>query len=240
MGVVETIALTMGVAWASGINLYAAIATLGLMGATGNIALPPDLEILTNPLVIGAAGFMFFVEFFADKVPGVDSGWDTMHTFIRIPAGAILAAGAVGDVSAGAELAAAIAGGSLAGASHFTKAGSRLAINTSPEPVSNWTASILEDIAVIAGLWTALNHPVVFLVLLGLFVLLMIWLLPRIFRAIRAVYRKLRSMFGGDPSPEAEAVAAEPGMASGTPPGQTAPAAGTGFTLSLKEDGQKR
>lgn len=228
MGVVETIALTMGVAWASGINLYAAIATLGLMGATGNIALPPDLEILTNPLVIGAAGFMFFVEFFADKVPGVDTGWDTIHTFIRIPAGAILAAGAVGDVSAGAELAAAIAGGSLAGATHFTKAGTRLAINTSPEPVSNWTASILEDIAVVAGLWAALNHPWVFVVLLGLFILLMIWLLPKIFRAIRAVYRKVRSWLGG-PSPEtAEA-------ASGAPPGTSAPAK-AGFSLSFKSE----
>jgi hypothetical protein len=231
MGVVETIALTMGVAWASGINLYAAIATLGLMGATGNIALPPDLEILANPLVIGAAGFMFFVEFFADKVPGVDSGWDTLHTFIRIPAGAILASGAVGDVSAGAELAAALAGGSLAGASHFTKSGTRLAINTSPEPVSNWTASILEDIAVIAGLWTALHHPVVFLVLLGLFILLMIWLLPKIFRAIRAVYRKLRSVLGGAPPPEPE-----PAGASTT--GENVPTAG-GFSLSLK-DGDRR
>jgi len=110
MGVVETIALTMGVAWASGINLYATIATLGLLGATGNIDLPPDLEILMDPLVIGAAGFMYFVEFIADKTPGVDSGWDTIHTFIRIPAGAILAAGAVGDVGAGAELAAIIGG----------------------------------------------------------------------------------------------------------------------------------
>src|SRR3546814_10596909 len=118
MGVVETIALSMGVAWASGINLYAAIATLGIMGATGNIDLPPDLEILADPMVIAAAGFMYFVEFFADKTPGVDSGWDTLHTFIRIPAGAVLAAGAVGNVGTGAELAAAIAGGTLAGASH--------------------------------------------------------------------------------------------------------------------------
>lgn len=224
MGPVETIALTMGVAWASGINLYAAIATLGLMSATGNIDLPPDLEVLSNPLVIGAAGLMFFIEFFADKIPGVDSGWDTLQTFIRIPAGAILAAGAIGDVGAGAELAAAIAGGSLAGATHFTKAGTRLAINTSPEPVSNWTASILEDLAVIAGLWAALNHPIVFLVLLGLFILLMIWLLPKIFRAIRAVYRKLRSVFGGAP--------AEPAVE--TPAGGVP--AENGITLSLKDD----
>ena len=227
MGPVETIALTMGVAWASGINLYAAIVTLGVMSATGNIDLPPDLEVLANPLVIGAAGLMFFIEFFADKVPGVDSGWDTIQTFIRIPAGAILAAGAVGDVSAGAELAAAIAGGSLAGATHFTKAGTRLAINTSPEPVSNWTASILEDIAVIAGLWAALNHPIVFLVLVGLFILLMIWLLPKIFRAIRAVYRKLRSIFGNAPP--------EPAAAT-EPPGGTGVPAEQSFELSLKDD----
>ncbi|MDA0787378.1 MAG: DUF4126 domain-containing protein [Proteobacteria bacterium] len=230
MGPVETIALTMGVAWASGINLYAAILTLGLMHATGNIDLPPDLEVLSNPMVIGAAGLMFFIEFFMDKVPGVDSGWDTLQTFIRIPAGAILAAGAVGDVGAGAELAAAIAGGSLAGASHFTKAGTRLAINTSPEPVSNWTASILEDIAVIAGLWTALNHPIVFLILIGLFILLMIWLLPKIFRAIRAVYRKLRSIFGGS-SPE---------PATETPASGTNLTADDGFTLSLKDDPSKK
>jgi hypothetical protein len=230
MGPVETIALTMGVAWASGINLYAAILTLGLMSATGNIDLPPDLEVLSNPMVIGAAGLMFFIEFFMDKIPGVDSGWDTLQTFIRIPAGAILAAGAVGDVGAGAELAAAIAGGSLAGASHFTKAGTRLAINASPEPVSNWTASILEDIAVIAGLWAALNHPIVFLILLGLFILLMIWLLPKIFRAIRAVYRKLRSMFGG----------AAPDPAAETPASGTDMTGGDGFSLSLKDDQAKK
>lgn len=229
MGVVETIALTMGVAWASGINLYATIATLGLLGATGNIDLPPDLEILMDPLVIGAAGFMYFVEFFVDKTPGVDSGWDTIHTFIRIPAGAILAAGAVGDVGAGAELAAVIAGGTLAGATHFTKAGTRLAINTSPEPVTNWTASVLEDVAVIAGLWTALHHPVIFLALLGVFILLMIWLLPKIWRALRAVYRKLRSMFGNKSEPTSEA---PPTGATGT----AAAPAESGFALSFKAD----
>ena len=120
----------MGVAWASGINLYAAILTLGVMSATDNIHLPPDLEILSNALVIGAAGLMFFIEFFADKVPGVDSGWDTLQTFIRIPAGAILAGGAVG---AGAELAAAIAGGTLA-ASQRPERGSRSTPRPSPSP----------------------------------------------------------------------------------------------------------
>ena len=191
------LALTMGAAWASGINLYATIAMLGYMGATGNVALPEDLLILQNPLVIGAAGFMYCVEFFVDKTPGVDTGWDAMHTFIRIPAGAMLAAGAVGELGPGVELAAAIIGGSLSAGSHATKAGSRVLINTSPEPLSNWTASITEDVLVIGGLWTALNHPWIFLGLLLLFILLMIWLLPKLWRGIKRVFGALRRFFGG-------------------------------------------
>jgi len=178
----------MGVAWASGINLYAAILMLGLMGATGNLALPPELQLLTDPMVLVAAGFMYFVEFFADKVPGVDSGWDGLSTFIRIPAGAILAAGAIGDVGPAAQLAAGIAGGTLTAGTHATKAGSRVLINTSPEPVSNWFASVGEDVAVILGLWTALYHPVLFIVLLILFILFMIWALPKLWRGIRKVF----------------------------------------------------
>ena len=192
MDLTQTIALTMGVAWASGLNLYAAILMLGLMGATGHIILPPGLEPLTDPLVIGAAGFMYCVEFFADKVPGVDNSWDTLHTFVRIPAGAALAAGAVGPVSMEAQIAAALIGGTLAAATHMTKAGGRLMINTSPEPVTNWITSICEDVAVVAGLWTALNYPVVFLGLLGVFILIMIWLLPKIWRGIVAIFRTLR------------------------------------------------
>ena len=196
MDITQTIALSMGVAWASGINLYAAILMLGYMGATGNIELPPGLEILTDPMVMAAAGFMYCVEFFTDKVPGVDTGWDGISTFIRIPAGAILAAGAVGDVSQAAQLAAAIAGGTLATGSHITKAGSRVLINTSPEPFSNWLASIGEDIAVIMGLWAALYNPLLFIILLILFILLMIWLLPKIWRGIRKVFGFLARLFG--------------------------------------------
>lgn len=201
--IVEMIALTMGVGWASGVNLYAAILMLGYLGITGNVDLPPGLEIVQNPLVMLGAGLMYIVEFFADKTPGVDTAWDTLHTFIRIPAGAVMAMGAVGDTSAAAELAAAMVGGGLATASHATKAGSRVLINTSPEPFSNWAASITEDVAVIGGLWTALHHPVVFLILLGLFVLLLVWLLPRLWRAIKYVFRKLARLFGGgeDASP---------------------------------------
>lgn len=204
MDIAQTIALTLGVAWASGINLYAAIFMLGFMGTTGNIELPPDLQVLSDPMVMLAAGFMYCVEFFADKVPGVDTGWDGIHTFIRIPAGAILAAGAVGEVGTAAQLAAGIAGGTLATGSHLTKAGSRVMINTSPEPFSNWFTSVGEDVAVIAGLWAALNHPVLFLVLLGLFILLMIWLLPRIWRGIKKVFSYLGRLFGAK-SPDAGA-----------------------------------
>jgi hypothetical protein len=188
MDITQTIALTMGVAWASGINLYAAIVMLGYLGATGNIDLPPELHILTSPAVMLAAGVMYCIEFFADKVPGVDSGWDMIQTFIRIPAGAVLAAGAVGEVGAGPQLAAAIAGGSLAAGSHLVKAGGRVLINTSPEPFTNWFASVSEDVAVIAGLWTALHHPILFLVLLGVFIALMIWLLPRIWRGVKKIF----------------------------------------------------
>lgn len=196
MDAVNIIALSMGAAWASGINLYATIFMLGYMGMTGNIALPDELQMLSNPMVMTAAGFMYCVEFFADKIPGVDSGWDTIHTFIRIPAGAMLAASAVGDVTPAVELSAALLGGSLAAGSHATKAGSRLLINTSPEPVSNWGASIGEDLLVIGGLWTALNHPVVFLIVLVLFVVLMIWLLPRLWRLIKALCRRVGGWLG--------------------------------------------
>ncbi len=196
MDAVSVIALSMGAAWASGINLYATLFMLGYMGMTGNIVLPEELEVVSNPMVMTAAGFMYCVEFFADKIPGVDSGWDTIHTFIRIPAGAMLASSAVGDVTPAVELTSALLGGALAAGSHSTKAGSRLLINTSPEPVTNWTASISEDLVVIGGLWTALNHPVLFIIALVIFILLMIWLLPRLWRLIKHIFRRIGSWLG--------------------------------------------
>jgi hypothetical protein len=189
------VALSMGTAWASGINLYAAILTLGLLGATGQMALPPNLEIVTQPIVILAAGVMFCIEFFADKIPGVDTGWDTIHSFIRIPGGALLAAAAVGDVNPAVMLAAGILGGGLAAGTHAAKAGSRVLINTSPEPFSNWLASIGEDLAVITGVWVALAHPWLFLGFMVVFVLLLIWLLPKLWRGIKAVFAKIASLF---------------------------------------------
>ena len=201
METIDTIALMLGVAWASGINLYAAIFVLGYMGATGNATLPPDLQLLSDPMVMGAAGVMYCVEFFADKTPGVDTAWDGIHTFIRIPAGAILAAGVANgiDISPAAELAAAILGGTLAATSHMTKAGSRVLINTSPEPFSNWTASIVEDLAVIGALWAALNQPWLFFALLLLFIVAAAWALPRIWRVLKKVAHRIGTFFAARP-----------------------------------------
>ncbi len=192
----QTLALSLGAGWASGINLYAAILVIGFMGATGRLDLPEGLELLSDPLVMFAAGAMYVVEFVTDKIPGVDTAWDAVHTFIRIPAGAMLAAGAVGDVGAGTELAAMLMGGGIAAGSHAAKAGTRALINTSPEPFSNWTASITEDIGVIGGLWLALNHPILFLVALLLFILLLIWLLPKLWRGIKLVFGSIGRLFG--------------------------------------------
>jgi len=198
MDTVSIIALSMGAAWASGINLYATIFMLGYLGSTGNIDLPPDLMVVTDPLVMTSAGLMYCVEFFADKTPGIDTAWDSLHTFIRIPLGAVLAMGAVGDMTPAVELAAFIVGGSLAAATHATKTGSRIVINSSPEPVTNWTASIGEDLLVITGIWAALNHPVAFLIALVIFIALMIWLLPKIWRGIKHIFNSIRNFFIGD------------------------------------------
>ena len=193
--IIQTIALTMGVAWASGINLYAAILVLGIMGSTGNITLPPDLMILTDPLIMVAAGVMYSVEFFADKIPGVDNGWDTVHTFIRIPLGALLAAAAAGDIQPSATIAVALLGGSMAASTHATKAGARMLINSSPEPFTNWFASLGEDAAVIAGLWAALHYPLFFVIFLIIFILLLIWLLPKIWKGVSRIFTMMENLF---------------------------------------------
>lgn len=207
MDTISIIAAALGAAWASGINLYATILMLGLMGATGSMELPAELEILENPMVLIAAGLMYFFEFFADKIPGVDTAWDAIHSFIRIPAGALLAGAAFAEISPAAELIGLILGGTLSAGTHFTKAGSRVLINTSPEPVTNWTASIGEDVAVVAGLWTALNHPVLFIVLLAVFVALAIWIMPKLWRGIRAIFAKMRGWFSKYPSGSSDASA---------------------------------
>ncbi|WP_035215859.1 DUF4126 domain-containing protein [Desulfobulbus elongatus] len=191
-----TLALATGLAWASGINLYAALLVVGLLAANGAIPLPPDLQVLAHPWVIGAAATMYLAEFLADKVPGVDSVWDSLHTLIRIPAGAVLAAGAIGEVDPAVTAVAALVGGTVSAGAHALKAGTRILVNASPEPFSNWALSIGEDAAVLAGLWIAVTHPWLFLVCLGLFVLACLCLLPLLWRGIRHLVRRLTGLFG--------------------------------------------
>ena len=192
----QTLALAAGVAWASGINLYAVLSVLGLGGALGYVELPPTLSAVEDPLVIGAALMMFVIQFFMDKIPGVDSGWDALHTFIRIPAGAILAAGAVGNVDPALTVAAGLLGGTITAATHATKAGARAIINTSPEPFTNWAASLTEEAMVFAGLWAALSHPMIFLALFILFLLILCFLLPKLMRGVVAVWRRIAGWLG--------------------------------------------
>jgi len=198
----QQLGLAMGTAWTSGINLYATVAALGIAQASGLVQLPPGLEVLANPAVIAVAVVMYVVEFFADKVPYADTGWDALHTFIRVPAGALLAARALGPTNPALEVVAALAGGSVALAAHGTKATVRLAINTSPEPFTNWAASIAEDLVAFLGIWAAFNHPYVMLALVMVFLALSIYLVPKILRGLRAVFRKL---FGYDRGAVAQA-----------------------------------
>lgn len=195
MDTLESVTLTTGAAWASGINLYATLLVLGYLASSGQIVLPPGLEAVADPKFMTVAAILYVIEFFADKAPGIDTGWDALHTFIRIPAGAVLAMGAMGDNSQAAYLAAALAGGALAANSHAIKAGGRILINTSPEPLSNWTVSIGEDIAVLSGLYTALHYPWFFLTGLALFILFSLWIIPRVGKGIQRIARTIRSFF---------------------------------------------
>ncbi len=180
-----TLALAAGLGWTSGIRLYATVFFLGLLQYSGQYVLPPSLAILAHPWVIGVSGLLFVTEFLADKVPGFDSLWDAVHTFIRIPGGALLAAAAVIDADPGLALAAGLLGGTLAASAHLTKAGSRALINLSPEPVSNWLASVTEDVLSLGALWAMLKFPLLLLVLVGILTLACALLLPRLWRGIR-------------------------------------------------------
>ena len=200
LGMLQSVALASLLAWASGVRLYMAVCAVGFAGYMGYIDLPAGLKVLEHPWVIGSAGFLLVMEFLADKVPGIDSVWDAVHTFIRIPAGALLAAGATGDSLSALTVAAGLLGGTITAGTHFTKAGSRAIINTSPEPVSNWTASFTEDAMVLGGIWFAFAYPWVFLGLLVLFILVMIWILPKLWRGVRAMFRSLQPKPGTDPS----------------------------------------
>jgi hypothetical protein len=199
MGVLETLGLAMGTAWTSGLNLYATIAVLGLAGRAQMIDLPANLEVVTSPAVIGVACVMYVIEFIADKIPYVDSGWDVAHTFIRVPAGALLAAQTVGDASPALELAALLAGGTVSLAAHGTKATARLAINASPEPFTNWFASVGEDVAVVGGLWLTFNHPFVMLACVIGFIALAAWLIPKLYRLTKRGFQAMLARLRGQP-----------------------------------------
>ena len=187
------VALAAALGWASGLRLYAVLFIVGAFGFTRMVELPAGLAVLAHPFVLAASGFMCFIEFFADKIPGLDSVWDVVHTFIRIPAGAALAASVFGDASMVTTLVAAILGGTLAAGSHLVKTGGRAILNTSPEPFSNWTASFGEDLAVGTVLWLAFAHPLIALVVLLVIVLLMIWLIPKVWRMLRAIVARIRT-----------------------------------------------
>ena len=191
----QTVALASLLAWASGLRLYLAIFVVGLAGHLGYVELPAGLKVLQHPWVIGAAGLMLVMEFLVDKVPGLDSIWDAIHTFIRIPAGALLAAGATGDTLNALTVAAGLLGGVITAGTHFTKAAGRALINTSPEPFSNLGASLAEDAVIFGGIWLAFAHPVIFLALLLAFLALIAWLLPKLWRGIREVLRLVRARF---------------------------------------------
>ena len=198
MGTVEALSLAMGTAWTSGINLYATVAALGIAGQMDLIELPQNLQVVMHPAVIVVACVMYLIEFFADKIPYVDSGWDALHTFIRVPAGAVLAARSLGDMNPALEFAALLAGGTLAFTAHGAKAATRLAINASPEPFSNWIASFTEDVAVLGSIWIIFNHPMIMIFLIVIFLIAMVWLLPKIFRLAKLGFQALRNKLRGE------------------------------------------
>lgn len=198
----QLLALAAALGWASGFRLYAVVFLTGLAGWMGWVALPPGLQVLQHPAMLGASGFMLFVEFFADKIPGVDSLWDLVHTVIRIPAGAALAAGALGADSSTMATVAALLGGTLAATSHATKMTTRAAINTSPEPFSNIGMSLVEDGLVVGGLWLATTHPVLFGIALAIALVLMGWLLVVLVKFLKALLQRVAKLFGGGASSE--------------------------------------
>lgn len=185
IAVLGTLGLALGSSWASGINLYAMVATLGLLGRFAGLELPGDLGIVTDWWVIGIASVLYVIEFAADKVPIVDSIWDVVHTFIRVPAGAVVAAAALGDFSPWVQVVAFLLGGGVALSSHGAKAATRVVANMSPEPASNITLSVVEDVVAVGGTLLAAFLPILMLGFVVIAVTAVIWLAPKVFRRLR-------------------------------------------------------
>src|SRR6476619_1008410 len=192
MNFISTLAVSMGASWVSGINLYATVATLGLLGRFAHLKLPGDLDVVTNWWVIGVALFLFVIEFIADKIQLVDSVWDIIHTFIRIPAGAVLAAAAFGDFDRSIQVIALLLGGGLALSSHGTKAATRAVLNTLPEPVTNAVVSVAEDVLAIVSIIAAVFFPILLFLIVAAGLVVSIYLVNRILRFLRSVTRKIR------------------------------------------------
>jgi hypothetical protein len=191
-GWLGTLGVAMGSAWLSGINLYAAVATLGLLEHFGLAHLPGELGVLGRWWVISLAAALYLIEFVADKVPAVDSLWDAIHTFIRVPAGAVLAAAAFAGFEPSVRVAAFLLGGGVAFGSHGAKAATRIGANLSPEPVSNVALSFIEDVLVVGGSFLVASHPVVMIAVVAVFLGAAAWLFPKILRAVR---RRLKGAF---------------------------------------------
>ena len=185
----------MGSAWVSGINLYACVATLGLLSRFSHLRLPGELEVLTSWWVIGVAVGLYVIEFVADKVPWIDSTWDVIHTFIRVPAGAVLAAGAFGDFDRGIQVIALLLGGGLALSSHGTKAATRAVLNTLPEPVTNIVASLIEDVIAIGSTIAAVLFPIMLFVIVAVGLGVSVYLFNKVLRFFRQIGLKIRSWF---------------------------------------------
>jgi CBS domain containing-hemolysin-like protein len=192
-----TLSLALGSAWTSGINLYATITVLGFLQKFGAAKLPGGLDVLDNWWIIGVAGFLYAIEFFADKIPYVDSVWDVIHTFIRVPAGAIVAYAATNQMDESVSMIATLLGGGLAFSSHGTKAAIRATANLSPEPVSNWALSFIEDGIAIIGSILAVFAPVLIAVVLIIFLVFFAWFFPKVVRAVRRLWNATRALFAG-------------------------------------------
>lgn len=193
-----TLSLALGSAWTSGINLYATVTILGLLQKFGATHLPGGLDVLDNWWIIGVAGFLYTIEFFADKIPYLDSIWDVVHTFIRVPAGAIVAYAATNQMDGSVGVMATLLGGGLAFSSHGTKAALRAGANLSPEPVSNWILSIVEDVIAFVGTFLAVFAPVLIAIVLVVFSIFFVWFFPKVVRAFRRILNAVRAMFAGE------------------------------------------
>jgi len=195
----QLLAIAAALGWASGLRLYAVLFLTGLAGSVGWVTLPAGLQVLQSPIMLGASGLMLFIEFFADKIPGVDTLWDLVHTVVRIPAGAALAAAVFGSDQSSWALAAALMGGTLAATSHVAKATTRAALNASPEPFSNIAMSLLGDSVVPVSLWLSWAHPYVFFGALAIALVVMVAMIWFLARFLRRLVQRLGGWFGGAP-----------------------------------------